>query len=451
MDTFGFRLVPEPRQSLSPRLIQFQKLLQKTTLELIEELKEQLEKNLVLEEVSPEEDEDESDLSEATSEMELWEDYDDFYYRPMHPDEEHLEPTAVTPPSLREDLLTQLRISTADPTGLTIGEFVIGSLDERGYIPCTVEELVEDLNADRNGEAPVTHKMVESIVELIQTFEPLGIGARNDRECLLIQARAKLSEGNVALKILEDHLEELETRDYLTIAQQLKVSERTVLKAARFIKTLQPHPGLAYDQKKLEYVVPDIVVAERDGEWICMLNESDLPRLRISAVYQDIIRNSKTSPKEEKVFVSRAYRRARWLLGNLHQRRATVLKITRFVTNFQTEFLQNGGESLKPMTMALIAQHVNVHESTVSRAVKGKYVKTPVGTFPFRDWIVNSCNHAVKLRIKELIDAEDKSKPLTDDRISVILSEEGHTLQRRTVAKYRKKLNIPSARARKHQ
>jgi RNA polymerase sigma-54 factor len=291
--------------------------------------------------------------------------------------------------------------------------------------------------------------MVESVLKLVQTFEPLGIGARDDKECLLIQARNRLGQDGLVTRILTDYFEDLEKLDYHAAARDLGVSEKDVVEAERLIKTLQPRPGLAYSSEKLEYVVPDVIVTERDGEWICMLNESDLPRLHIPSSYRDIIRNSKKSPRQDKIFVKTMYRRARWLIGNLFQRRSTILRIARFVTDYQTEFLENGGKCLKPMTMALIAEHVAVHESTVSRAVKGKYVKTPVGMLQFRDWIVNSCNHAVKLRIKELVEDEDKSRPLTDEEISHILSEEGHALQRRTVAKYRKKMNIPPARGRK--
>lgn len=458
-----FELRPEQKLSLTPQMIQLLKLLQLPRLELEQMIRAELEANPFMEMV--EYDEDEPESPERDDEELRWEEYlqDDVdpYYKPMRVDEEYQARIPSKPPSLRDNLLMQLRINTNDPKILKIGEYIIDSLNENGYLSTSLNQIVQKLEEDLKKEGGKKFKLkfeeVEAVLKLIQTFEPSGVGARDLKECLLLQIRDKLGEQSLESKIVKKHLADLERRNYANIARSLKVSEKRVRKAKEFISSLEPKPGRLYSSSDAKYITPDIIIDEKDGELICMLNESDFPHLRIARAYTNILENPGKFSKEEKAFIKEKIYRAKWFIAGLEKRRRTILKIANFVKDYQREFIEKGIKYLKPMNMRLIAQEVGVHEATVSRAVREKYIRTPVGVFPFKSFFsrsvehdaTDSCTAVIKQRIRDLIEEEDKSNPLSDKHITDILREEGYNVKRRTIAKYRQQLRCPPARLRK--
>jgi len=456
-----FELRPEMRLTLTPQMIQLLKLLQLPRLELEQTIREELEANPFLEQA--EYDEDQPQTPERDDEELKWEEYlqDDVdpYYRPMRVDEEYLTRTPSRPPSLRDNLLIQLRINSNDPLELEIGEYLIDSLDENGYLCTPLEPIKEELKGKIPKERQKKGRpdIVESMLRLIQTFEPSGVGARDLKECLLLQIQERMGKGSVEANIVQEHLVDLEKKNYAKIARSLRVSERRVKKAAEVISSLQPYPGRIYFSSETRYITPDIVIDEKDGEFISMLNETDFPHLRIARAYVDVLANPSRFSKQEKAFIRDKMHRAKLFIAGLEKRRRTILMIANFVKDYQREFLEKGIKSLKPMSMRLIAQEVGVHEATVSRAVRDKYMKTPVGVFSFKSFfsrgveheLIDSCSAAIKQTIKELIEEEDSSKPLSDKKITDILLKDGYSVKRRTITKYRQQLGFLSARSRK--
>lgn len=454
---------PMLKHSLTPQMIQLLKLLQLPRLELEQMIRAELEANPFLEPV--EYDEDQSEEPERDYEEPIWEEYlqDDLdpYYKPMRVDEDYFTRTPSKPPSLRDNLLMQLRINESDPIRLKIGEYIIDSLDENGYLSTPpdqiAQKLEEDLKKESGKESKIRMKLVESTLKLIQTFEPSGIGARDLKECLILQIRDKLGEQSLESNVVKKHLVDLEKRNYTKIARSLGVSEKRIIKAKEFIGSLEPKPGRAYSSSHAGYITPDIIIDEKDDELVCMLNETDFPHLRIARAYHNILDNPGKFSKKEKTFIRDRISKARFLIAGLEKRRRTILKIANFVKDYQREFLEKGIKQLKPMNMRLIAQEVGVHEATVSRAVRGKYIKTPMGVFQFKYFfsrsvehgVADSCTIVIQQRIKELIEEEHKSKPLSDKQITTILQGEEYSVKRRTIAKYRKQLKIPPARLRK--
>jgi RNA polymerase sigma-54 factor len=430
-------------------------------------IREELEQNPLME-IGEEEEERAEETQEIEESPDSEEDFDweeflqddiDPYYKPMRVDDDYMMRAPARPPTLRDALLVQLRIHTDDPLVLMVGEYIVGSLDENGYLSTPLEQIAEKLTEDLKeaGEksTKVTSEVVESTLQLIQGFEPSGVGARDLKECLLIQIRDRCGDESLESKVVEDHLGELERRNYAKIARSLGVSEKRVIKAKNLISTLEPMPGRAYSTTDAGYVTPDIIIDEKDDELICMLNETDFPHLRIARAYKDLAKDQVT--KKELDFIRERRNKARFLIAGLEKRRRTILKIANFVKEYQREFFESGIAHLKSMNMRMIAQEVGVHEATVSRAVRGKYVKTPMGVFQFKYFFsrgvehegADSCTTVIQQRIKDLVAEEDKSKPLSDKQITDILVAEGYTVKRRTIAKYRTQLKILTARLRK--
>jgi RNA polymerase sigma-54 factor len=463
---FGFELKPELRHALTPQMIQLLKLLQLPRLELEQMIRTELEANPLMEIAEPEYEEDQTEKPESEEEELNWEEYyfqDDVdpYYRPMRVDEEHLTPIPARPPSLRDTLLMQLRIHTNDSLVLKIGEYIIDSLDENGFLSTPLEQITEkleeDLKREEGKEFRIDPDTAKSTLELIQTFEPSGIGARDLRECLLLQIRDSFGEDSLEYQIVEKHLVDLEKMNYVQIARSLGVSEKQVIKARELIGSLEPKPGRAYSSSDAGYITPDIIIDEKDGELVCMLNESDFPHLRIARAYKDIVQNPGSFSKKERAFIREKMNKAKFLISGLEKRRGTILRIANFVKDYQREFLEKGIKYLKPMNMRMIAQEVQVHEATVSRAVRGKYLRTPRGVFQFKYFFSrgvehdgsDSCTTVIMQRIKELVEEEDRSKPFSDKELTKLLHKEGYNVKRRTIAKYRTQLNILPARLRR--
>ncbi len=465
------------RLMLTPKMQQALKVLQLSTLELDVFLRQELTENPTLEEreeqaeeEQPEKEESE-DGSEKVSEpdngqlgdqqsddsfVDAWNDY---YYegkdfsRPFYGREDtkraFIENTLTRPESLASHLTTQLRLSVDDPEELRIGEWVIGEIDDRGYFTGEIQEGVEVLD--------VTEEDIQGSLDRIQLFDPLGVGGRNVQECLEIQLYAMRPHDSLSRKIIREHWKEFEKRQFTKIASALSVSVEDVLECADFISTLDPWPGRKYSGETAPAIIPDVIVTEVDGEYVVMLNDDNLPRLRISSHYRNMLKNGRLG-KEEAQYIRQKFNSARWFIKNIEQRKSTIYKVTCCIMDLQHDFLDKGASGLKPLTLQDIASRVEMHESTISRVTNNKYVQTPQGIFELKYFFSSSIRTdggesasalAVKDRIRRLIENELKTKPLSDQKIANILKREGYNIARRTVTKYREALNILPSKLRK--
>ena len=308
-----------------------------------------------------------------------------------------------------------------------------------------------------------TIEQCERALAVIQALEPVGVGARDLRECLLIQLEAKSREDTLAYRIIRDHFDHLVNRRFPEISRQLKCSLEDVQAAADAIATLNPRPGLEVSAEDPKYVVPDLLVERVDDEYIVLLNDRHLPRLRISSAYEGVLRDKKKSEMNADQLKTREYIQgklssARWLIQTIEQRRKTMIKVMNCIIREQRDFFDRGIAFLRPLTLQQVARQIEMHESTVSRVCSGKYVQTPRGVFELRFFFSSGLEtedgedvsaRTAKNIIKTLIDEEDKKDPLSDQRIAELLHEKGLRIARRTVAKYREQMSVLPARFRR--
>ena len=453
---------------MTPKLQQAIKLLQVPALELQQMLKQELMTNPMLEEPDEAEESDQEERLEdvpdnddgelKTREEEIdWDRYlrDGFEYTAREAGEredrdETFERVPVFKSTLEEYLLSQLRMATAADEETTIGEFIIGSLDGDGLLTISTEEIGNLLSID-------TEK-VEKVLALIQTFDPPGVGASDLRECLLIQLAQQGQEDSLAWTLVKDFFEELIQRRYPEIAKKLKVDVADIQAAEEVIGKLDPRPGSRYASDEPRYIVPDLIVEKVDDDYVVQLNDRNVPRLRISRAYKDIITGAKSRSKKERQYVKDKLNSAVWLIRTIDQRRRTMIKVMGEILEVQREFFDKGIEHLKPLTLQQIAERVEMHESTVSRVTNSKYVQTPRGVFELKYFFSTglmtdngeaASSRKIKARITEIIDKEDKRKPLSDQAIAALLKGDGFQVARRTVAKYRDRLEVLPARMRK--
>ena len=357
--------------------------------------------------------------------------------------------------SLTDYLLGQWAFVEADEQIKEAGRVIIQNIDDDGYLRTPLEELV------RQEPPPVTLEALQSALPLVQKLDPPGVGARDLRECLLIQLDAEAAAGrdvDLARQLVRDFHRELELNHIPQIARRTGRSVGEIAEAVAHLSRLDPHPGRLIGDHPVPYIVPDAVVdLDEDGNVVVMMRDGDGPGLRVSRTYRKMARQRQTDP-EARRFLQRNLRSARWLIGAINQRRRTVRRVIEEVFRAQREFLERGREALRPLPMTEVARRVGVHVATVSRAVAGKYVQTPRGIFPLRMFFSGGKRTetgqdvawgAIKARLQEIVDREDKSHPLSDEQIAKALRREGIDIARRTVAKYRKLLNIPPARQRK--
>jgi RNA polymerase sigma-54 factor len=462
------------KQSLimTPRLQQALKLLQVPTLELQAILKQEILQNPLLEEVdevveqedvekegsADEENNQETDPTEedAVDWSEYLEDSLERTYTPASEQGiEFLEKVPVTHTSAAEALLEQLHFLTLPAPVMRIAEFLVGSLDDRGWLVTTVEDCAEALQC--------TPAEVEQVLRVVQALEPPGIGARDLRECLLIQLDAKGERDSMAWKLIHDHFDHLVNRRFPEIARQLKCTVEEVQAAADQIATLSPRPGSQLADDEPRYVTPDLLVERVDEEYVVMLNDRNVPRLRISSAYESVMKGKKkpdatVAEKETRDYIKDRLASAKWLIQTIEQRRRTMIKVMNCIIREQREFFDKGIAFLRPLTLAQVARQIDMHESTVSRVCSGKYVQTPRGVFELKFFFSSGLEtddgedvsaRAARDTIKTLIDEEDKKDPLSDQRIAELLHERGLRIARRTVAKYREQLNILPARFRR--
>jgi RNA polymerase sigma-54 factor len=460
---------------LTPSLQQAIKLLPMSTLELADLLNQEMVENPLLEEVPTEElqpaeqqqqqekpaDQQPADKGDAWDDADyeyFFGDYLDDGYRSRTPSEVKelppIENTLSTAASLSDHLLWQLSLQTDDDKLKEIASAIIGNLDDDGYLVASVEEIAA------MGEWPVAD--VERALQHVQTFDPIGVAARDLQECLWLQIRHLGFEGTPTEKIVTEHLRLLQNHQVPEIARKLGISLEDLKEHVEIIRNLDPKPGSRYNPSQSQYVIPDVYVVKVEDQYVAALNEEGLPQLRISPVYRRLLDKTGAAGGEQndetRAYVKDKFRSALWLIKSVDQRQKTIHKVATSIINFQREFLDQGIEYLRPLVLRDVANDIGMHESTVSRVVNNKYMHTPQGVFElkyfFHSGISSSYGESVssvtiKQRIRKIIENEDPRKPLSDSKIVSILQKEGLMLARRTIAKYREELKIPTSNQRK--
>jgi RNA polymerase sigma-54 factor len=480
---------------INPRLYQAMELLYMPLLDLQQHLKEEMAENPFLE-MAEADVQQEVELKEDTKDDPLgddvdWEEilldgFDVGGRREQFEAKEYFEPTPVESTDLRDHLEEQLRFLPLDERQLRLGEEIIGDIDDQGTLSCSLEEVVTGVNtwleevrpvAIQGAEAiedpeerAVEHQAIEELfrpyaleeaegmLEVIQGFDPPGVGARDVRESILIQLRQKECQGSVTYTIVEEHFESLINHRWNEIARELGITPKEVQDAADEISHLDPKPGLKYSADPEEYIIPDLIVEKIDGEYIVFANDTSLPRLRISRAYREVARDKSKFKGENRDFIASKLNSANWMIQAIEQRRQTMLKVMSFIVDRQREFFERGVQYLRPLTLREVADHIEMHESTVSRVTNQKFVQTPRGVFRLKYFFSSGLSTAsgedisargVKDKIKSLVAEENVQKPLTDQAIVRLLKTDGVNIARRTVAKYRDQLGILPARMRK--
>jgi RNA polymerase sigma-54 factor len=459
---------------LTPALQQAIKLLPMSTLELADLLTQEVVENPLLEEIPTEElqatetpvEEKAAEEKTAAEKTDTWEDadYDYFFgeylddgYRPRMQQEVRelppIENTLSTSSSLTDHLEWQLSLQQTDVEAIReVGEAIIGNLDDDGYLVASVDEIAA------MGPWPIED--VEKALRLVQSFDPIGVAARDLQECLMLQLRHLHLDGTPAETIVAEHLRLLHNHQMPELAKKLGLSIEDVKHHVEIIQHLDPKPGNRFNPQPSQYVIPDVYIIKVEDQYVAVLNEDGLPQLRISPTYRRLLDKSATTENsaETRAYVKDKFRSALWLIKSVEQRQKTIHKVATSIINFQRDFLDHGIEHLRPLVLRDVANDIGMHESTVSRVVTNKYMHTPQGVFEmkyfFHSGISSSYGEAVssvtiKNRIRKIIEGEDPRKPLSDSKIVSILQREGLILARRTIAKYREELKIPTSNQRK--
>ena len=459
---------------LTPQLQMSIKLLQLSRLELIEMISQQIEENPALEEVQEVAGEEQStELSEAevadiapTKELTIdenihadidWSNYIDEY---ISPDKFHFETEKKDTPnfdsfiapkeSLKDHLLWQLLMTSPTKEQEKIGSLIIGNLNRDGYLDIPLEEIIKTSEA-----AP---EKVKQFLSVMQTFDPIGVCARDLRECLLIQARHLGLNNTIVIDIIKNHLHHLENKNYKAICRALKTDIEEVVSAINIIKGLEPKPGRQFSDEEPIYINPDIFVYKVENDFIIMLNDDGMPKLRVNSFYKSSINKDLNISNKEKDYIQEKMRSAAWLIRSIHQRQKTIYKVMDSILRFQRDFFEKGIAHLKPMVLRDVARDINMHESTISRVTTNKYAFTPQGIFELKYFFNSSINRihgeaiasaSVQDKIRQIIGSEDPRKPYSDSKISKILKEANINIARRTVAKYREMLRVLPSNKRK--
>lgn len=371
------------------------------------------------------------------------------YFTPGNVTQPSFEYFLSTAPDLFDHLIWQLRLSKEDEVVRSIGEIIIGNIDENGYLKVTNEEIAEVANADIG--------TVERAVRLVQSFDPPGIAARDIRECLQLQLRALHLEGTLVENLVTRNLDLVGKRKYPQLAKIYNVAVDEIMAAVKTIEGLDPKPGSNFSSSAVNYITPDVYIIKTDSGYQIVLNDEGLPRLRISSYYQRLLSHKSTIPKEDRQFLEDKLRSAIWLMKSLDQRNKTIYRVTECILNFQKDFFDKGVNFLKPLNLKDIATELGLHESTISRVTSNKYLSCPRGLYGFRFFFSNAIPSdsgevsatTVKEMVKKIIAEEDSAKPLSDMCIVDIFKSQNINIARRTIAKYREELKIPSQSQRK--
>lgn len=452
------------QQVLAPQLQQSLQILQAPMLELRNLIQQEIETNptIELEQTEPtiedkkaEHDEFQEEFDRLAKLDEEWRDYmaqnSGYSGRSAEEDErrQFFFDSLVGEQTLQQHLLEQLLSSEIRPEDRTLAELIIGNIDDHGFLQSTPEEIANNTGMDAAD--------LGRVLSIVQTFHPVGVGSRDLRECLLIQLRRLGKEQSLEYRIVDRHIDDLGKRRFPEIARRLGTTPEQVQRAANFIATLDPKPGQIFTPDPNNYVLPDVTVEKIGGEWTISLNGDQIPHLRISNTYKDLM-SSERNGAEVRDYIRDKIRSGKFLIKSIHQRQQTISNIAHEIVARQKEFLEFGPSALKPMTMVQIADAVGVHETTVSRAISGKYMSTPHGVFDMKYFFTPGyqtaggeamSNTSVKGAIADLVKVEDAKNPLSDKEIVELLSKRGIPIARRTVAKYRNELNILPSNMRK--
>jgi RNA polymerase sigma-54 factor len=472
---------------INPRLYQAMDLLYMPLLDLQAHLKQELLENPFLELLEPSEEEspvaatpekkdaerERAERSESTGEMN-WEDVllggfePSGGYREESEEKEYHEPVSVQRADLADYLRGQLQLLDLSDRQKLLAESFLGNISDDGYLVAALEDVVRGANellaefaAERPrapAVEPYTLAEAEQLLPVIQSLDPPGIAARDLRECLLLQLRDRGQQDTLEYRLVADSYEDFINHRWSDLGKRLGMDPAQVQAAADSIAKLDPKPGLRFSGGSDDYIVPDLVVEKIDGEYRVFLNDTNLPRLRLSRVYQEIARDRKKFVGENRDFITQRLNSAQWMIQAIEQRRQTMLKVMNFIVDRQREFFEKGIEHLRPLTLREVAEVINMHESTVSRVPNEKWVQTPRGVLPLKFFFSSALStttgedasaRAIRAQIQKLVGDEDTQEPLTDQQIVQKLRERGVRIARRTVAKYRDQLGILSARMRR--
>jgi RNA polymerase sigma-54 factor len=427
--TYKLRLTPQMRLAIS--------LLQMPLVKLKEYVKQQIDENPLLEienkEMPPEEVE--FDLNYGTNEDE-------------EEKQNYRESLITKTATLSEHLLRQLYLFVANDER-KIGEVIIANIDDNGYLKSSIEEIANSTQATRTG--------VEKVLSLVQTFDPIGVGTRDLRECLLLQIKAKGEGNSLVGQIIDKYLPYLEKKRFEFIAKKLKVSVERIKGAIKQIANLEPKPGRSLNTERAVHLIPDVILKRNNDKYEVMLNDWELPSLNLNPKYKRMLKQ-KDVAEDTKEYLKERLKAAKFLINAINKRKETIHKVTEAIVYIQKDFLDNGMQNLKPMTLSQIANLVDKHKSTVSRTVNNKYLQTPDGIFELRHFLNSGLKQengefysskAIKSKIKELIKTEDKENPLTDQEITNHFKQERISISRRTIAKYRHQLKILPSQSRR--
>lgn len=455
---YDLKLQQVQKLIMTPELRQAIELLQFTSLELNEYLEQQMEENPLLELNSlAEKHENIDDYVEKKDEID-WKEFIDRWgggssyrvERDKNAKDYNYENFISSSPSLKDNLLLQLNVLDLTHKEKEIGEFLIESIDENGYLTTSPEQISEDLQTDL--------EKIERVLAIIQKFDPLGVGARDLQECLLIQIESDRKRNPYAEKIIGEYLDDIASNRLSKIAKEMDLDIKEIQNVCDYIRTLEPKPGRSYSgiNDQVKYIVPDATIKYIDGEYLILLNDVTGPRLNISNFYRNMMLQDKDPKATE--YLTEKLNSAMWIIRSIEQRRNTIYRVVESILKFQKDFFRIGEKGLRPLTLKEVAEDIEMHESTVSRATNGKYVQTPKGVFELKYFFSSglSTNRgadisstSIKALIKDLIEEENPKKPYSDQKLSDVLKTRGISISRRTVAKYRDELDIPASNLRK--
>jgi RNA polymerase sigma-54 factor len=484
------------RQELrvNPRLYQAMDMLYMPMMDLQQHLKQELLANPFLELLEPEDEappeqkdaEQEKEQKEKEEEMD-WEEillngFEVGGTREQYEQLEYTEPVTVETKDLIDYLREQLQMMTLTPRQLLLGEEFLGNINEEGYLAASLEEILGSVNqlvaghveeaaaeegeADEDGAAAAaadqgayyTQAEAEEMLAIIQRLDPPGIGARDLRECLLIQLGEQADSSSLTYRLVHDAFPDLIAHRWNDLAKRFGVDPAAVQAAADELARLDPKPGLKHASQSEGYIIPDLIVDKIGERYHVFLNDTGMPRLRLSRSYQEIARDKKKMTPENREFIASKMNSANWMIQAIEQRRQTMLKVMNFIVDRQRDFFEKGIEYLKPLTLREVAEVINMHESTVSRVTNEKYVQTPRGVLPLKFFFSSALATAsgedasarsIRAKLQKMVGEENSAKPLTDQQIVHLFQEQGIQIARRTVAKYRDQLGILPARMRK--
>ncbi len=490
MTGLGARLIqsPELRQEMkiNPRLYQAMELLHLPLLDLQQRLKQEMTENPFLEvvegdteqEVELDQDGADEDGDEVDWESILLDGFDAGGHRAQYEPRDFDIPTPSRAPDLRDHLENQTQLLTLSGREQRIAQEIIGNIDDDGLLRCPLETIAEHLNrwledvrdlaleaaGDESPEelaimlAPFGVGEVEAMLEIVQDMDPPGVGARDLRESLLIQLRESGEENELIRTMVDEHFDNLLSHRWANIARALGVAPRVVQDAADELARLDPKPGLRYSPEPEHYIVPDLIVEKISGEYMVFANDTSMPQLRLARSYQEVARDKRLFQGENKTFIKDKLNSASWMIQAIEQRRQTMLKVMQYIVERQHGFFEKGVQHLRPLTLREVADHIEMHESTVSRVTNEKFVQTPRGVFSLKYFFSSGLSttsgtdisaRGVKAKMEALISGENTRKPLTDMALVKLLRADGVRIARRTVAKYRDQLGILPARMRK--